>query len=246
MTELLYSVEDLNKSYTSGDYPEQVLRGIALDIEFGEVLSIVGASGSGKTTLLNILAALDSDYTGSVQYRGRELKALSDPALSELRNRDFGFVFQQFNLLDHLTVEENVILPVHFGTGQSGDPHQRATELLNEVGLSEHRGKYPTQLSGGQKQRVSAARALINSPDVVFCDEPTGSLDRTTGTTLMELFGELNEETDTTFVIVTHETYIAEFGERIIRLEEGGIAEAERPREISEPVESECDEVAQP
>ncbi|TDP64518.1 putative ABC transport system ATP-binding protein [Bradymonas sediminis] len=200
-----------------------MLRDISLSIGAGEFLAIVGTSGSGKTTLLNIMGGLDRGFTGEVQVGEHRLADLSDKQLARLRNQEFGFVFQQFNLLDHLSAAENVILPSFFGqkSAHSGDTSARAAELLAKVGLGEKIDERPPQLSGGQKQRVAIARALFNEPSILFCDEPTGSLDRNTGLQIMQIFRDLNRLEDRTLIIVTHEEHIARMASRIVRLDDG-------------------------
>jgi len=223
-------VKALSKFFGKGAGRAQVLRDISLSIDAGEFLCIVGTSGSGKTTLLNIMGGLDRSFDGTVEVGEHSLGNLSDKQLARLRNREFGFVFQQFNLLDHLSAAENITLPAFFGhkrdaahsTAPPGERTQaRAGELLQKVGLQDKFDEYPPQLSGGQKQRVAIARALFNEPSVLFCDEPTGSLDRDTGLQIMEIFRELNRVEKRTLIIVTHEEHIAQMATRIIRLADG-------------------------
>lgn len=223
-------IKTLSKFFGKGRGRAQVLRDVSLSIDAGEFLCIVGTSGSGKTTLLNIIGGLDRGFEGEVQVGEHRLAELSDKRLARLRNQEFGFVFQQFNLLDHLTAAENITLPSFFGhkrevtsKGADGsDPIQaRAAELLEKVGLKEKLNDRPPQLSGGQKQRVAIARALFNEPSVLFCDEPTGSLDRNTGLQIMQIFQDLNRLEKRTLIIVTHEEHIARMASRIIRLDDG-------------------------
>lgn len=224
-------VKTLSKFFGKGQGRAQVLRDVSLSIDAGEFVCIVGTSGSGKTTLLNIMGGLDRGFDGDVQVGEHRLAEISEKRLARLRNQEFGFVFQQFNLLDHLTAVENVILPSFFGhkkdapaSNQSnqGEPAQtRAAKLLERVGLADKLNERPPQLSGGQKQRVAIARALFNQPSILFCDEPTGSLDRNTGLQIMKIFGELNRVDQRTLVIVTHEEHIARMASRIVRLNDG-------------------------
>lgn len=242
-------IRDLNKSYEDGHNPTPVLQDVNLEIEAGQFVSIVGTSGSGKTTLLNIIGGLDRDYSGEVSVDGRELQGLGEREMARLRNETFGFVFQQFNLLDHLTVEENVALPGFFSardtsSGQRGQRGQSGQDegagspeaLLARVGLEEKIGEYPNRLSGGQQQRVAIARALYGRPRNMLCDEPTGNLDRRTGLQVMELFQTLNREEEITLIMVTHEEHIARMSDRIVRLEDGRVIsdEANEPVEPSE------------
>lgn len=220
----MIAISNLTKHYGSGEARTKVLDDVSLTIEQGEFVSIIGTSGSGKTTLLNVIGGLDSVWEGDVSLAGRKLHGLGDSELAALRNELLGFVFQQFNLLDHLSALENVALPSFFGKTTT-DPAARAKELLVRVGLGDKLTARPTELSGGQKQRVAIARALFTSPSVILCDEPTGSLDRKTGLTIMALFRQLNEEDGITLVMVTHEEHIARMSGRIIRLEDGVVVE---------------------
>jgi putative ABC transport system ATP-binding protein len=215
----------LEKSYDDGTRNTRALRGVDLSIDPGEFVAVVGTSGSGKTTLLNIVGALDRDYTGQVSVGGRDLAPLGESEVARLRNETFGFVFQQFHLLEHLTVRENVQLPGFFGGGQA---EARADTLLRQVGLGEAGSASPARLSGGQRQRVAIARALYRDPSVLLCDEPTGNLDRQTGLQVLELFRRLNREREVTVLLVTHEDHIAGMAQRIVRLEEGSIVSDKR------------------
>ncbi len=231
----MIEIVGLKKYYGSDAARTCVLDDVTLTIEAGEFVSIIGTSGSGKTTLLNVIGGLDRDWTGSVSMHGIDVGALPEKDLAVLRNRTIGFVFQQFNLLDHLSALENVTLPSFFrpesvpaklkSIAAAGDPRldpaTRGTELLGKMGLSDKLDVPPTRLSGGQKQRVAIARALFSSPSIILCDEPTGSLDRKTGVTILQLFRELNQNDGITMVMVTHEEHIARMSDRIIRLEDG-------------------------
>ncbi len=221
----MIAINGLTKYYGSGEARTRVLDDVTLTIEAGEFVSIIGTSGSGKTTLLNVIGGLDSGFDGSVTLQGRELGGLGDTDLAQLRNTTIGFVFQQFNLLDHLSALENVALPSFFSVGNTVDGRVRATALLERVGLGDKLHATPTQLSGGQKQRVAIARALFARPAVMLCDEPTGSLDRKTGVTILELFRELNEAEGITLIMVTHEEHIARMSHRILRLEDGELVD---------------------
>ena len=231
----MIEIVGLKKYYGSDSARSCVLDDVELSIERGEFVSIIGTSGSGKTTLLNVIGGLDRDWMGSVRVHGHALESLDDREVSILRNRTIGFVFQQFNLLDHLSALENVRLPAFFrpdkipgrladlvGPGDRPlDPDARARSLLDRMGLADKVDVPPTRLSGGQKQRVAIARALFSNPTVILCDEPTGSLDRRTGISILELFRELNRAENITIVMVTHEEHIARMSDRIIRLEDG-------------------------
>lgn len=227
------SVDGLHRTYKSGQITTPALIDINLSIDAGEFVAIVGASGSGKTTLLNSIGALDTRFEGVVRLGDQSFSALSEPKLAKLRHRHLGYVFQHFNLLNHLTALENVLLPGFFGPhrgagqkrGTKSEDEKRATELLTRVGLGDRLHSRPPQLSGGQKQRVAIARALFCRPSIILCDEPTGSLDRVTGLSIMRLFEELNRDENLTLIVVTHEPYIADMARRRITIEDGRLIE---------------------
>ncbi len=211
-------VQNLEKRYGA----QAVLRGVTLTIEEGELVSLVGRSGSGKSTLLHVLGGLDRRYTGGVEVLGRDLASLDDRGLARFRNREVGFVFQAFNLLDHLTVRENVALPSYFGDGATDDARARADEALERVGVRDKADARPGELSGGQKQRVAIARALFARPRLLLADEPTGNLDSETGAQIIELFRALNDD-HITIVIVTHEERVSQAAARVLRVDDGRI-----------------------
>jgi ABC-type lipoprotein export system ATPase subunit len=228
----------VRKSYTtstpgSGKVVNEVLKGIDLDIEAGEFAAIVGRSGSGKTTLLNIVGALDSEYEGSVEVEGKQLRELDDVAISSYRNQNIGFIFQSFYLLEHMTCLENVSLPSVFSRNEHVLTRQaalaRARDVLDQVELSEKCDALPNTLSGGQKQRVAIARALFCRPSLMICDEPTGNLDVATAQSILALFRRLNEEQGITLVIVTHDIMISQACKRVIHIREGLIVEEGQP-----------------
>lgn len=220
-------VQGLHRYHGHGSARTAVLKDISLHIESGEFVAIIGTSGSGKTTLLNILGGLDREFEGKVQVGDHDLGSLDEKAISRLRNKHFGFVFQQFNLLDHLSAQENVALPYYFGEDGKQPPLVRARSLLGRMGLADRAQGRPPELSGGQKQRLAIARALFFEPSIILCDEPTGSLDRVTGLQIMDIFEELNRKEGITLVVVTHEEYIARMARRIIRLEDGIVVQDE-------------------
>jgi putative ABC transport system ATP-binding protein len=214
-------VQNLEKRYGA----EAVLRGVTLTVEEGELVSLIGRSGSGKSTLLHVLGGLDRRYTGSVEVLGRELASLDDRGLARFRNREVGFVFQAFNLLDHLTVRENVALPSYFADGAMAgvaESRARADEALERVGVRDKADARPGELSGGQKQRVAIARALYARPRLLLADEPTGNLDSETGAQIIELFRALNRDR-ITIVIVTHEERVSQAAARVLRVDDGRI-----------------------
>ncbi|MGF1558948.1 MAG: ABC transporter ATP-binding protein [Flavobacteriaceae bacterium] len=220
MTKIL-NVRNLGKTYTSGDKNLTVLDAITFDIEAGATFSIVGPSGSGKTTLLGLCAGLDKADEGSIELCGVELGTLSEDQRALLRNKNVGFIFQDFQLLPTLTAIENVSVPLEL-QGAKNAMH-RAKELLEKVGLAGRTDHYPSQLSGGEQQRVALARAFSNSPSILFADEPTGNLDEETGEKVIQLLLELNREAGTTLVIVTHDLDLAKRTQHILRLKGGKI-----------------------
>ena len=211
----------MNKTYRSGAGRLTVLRDIGFTIADGAFVAIVGPSGSGKTTLLGLLAGLDTPSGGSVLLDGVDLSTLDENARAKLRGEKVGFVFQTFQLIPTLTAAENVQVPLEL-RGERGAA-SRARDLLERVGLADRATHYPTQLSGGEQQRVAIARAFANTPKVLFADEPTGNLDSTTGTRIIELLEALNREDGTTVVLVTHDPALAGRARRIIRLNDGAI-----------------------
>ena len=217
----LARLADVEKRYAR----DAVLRGISLTVEPGEVLALVGRSGSGKSTLLSILGGLDRRYAGRAEVLGHDLASLDDGALARFRNREVGFVFQSFNLLDHLSVRENVALPSYFGDGPSDAADKRALEALDRVGVVDFASKRPGELSGGQKQRVAIARALFARPKLLLADEPTGNLDSDTGQAIIELFQTLNRD-GLTLLVVTHEDRVSRAASRVLRLDDGRLVEA--------------------
>lgn len=226
-------VRGMKKSYRTGRLITEVLHGVDLEVAAGEMVALIGPSGSGKSTLLHALGGLDRDYEGTIEVDGRDLHKLSDRDLSDYRNRHVGFVFQAFNLLDHLTCRENVALPARFGRDEGllddDAAFARADDLLERVGLREKLRARPNTLSGGQKQRVAIARALFSRPQLMLCDEPTGNLDRATGEQIVELFRALNREDGITILIVTHDTRISDMTGRTIRVEDGELFEDANP-----------------
>jgi putative ABC transport system ATP-binding protein len=219
----MITVRGLEKVYTSGGRPLPVLRGIDLDISDGEMVAVVGPSGSGKTTLLGLLAGLDVPTRGSVRVDDTELFRLDEDARARFRARNVGFVFQSFHLLPALTALENVRVPLEL-LGQGGAAGEaRARALLERVGLGERTDHYPSQLSGGEQQRVAVARAFVARPRILFADEPTGNLDRATGERIVTLLEELNHESETTLVLVTHDLDLAARAGRTIRLADGAL-----------------------
>jgi putative ABC transport system ATP-binding protein len=222
MSKPVITIRNVSKHYGKGSGQQQVLHNVSVEIQRGELVSIVGTSGSGKSTLLNVIGGLDRQYVGDVTVLDESFANLSDKRLSQLRNNRIGFIFQAFNLLDHLTCWENVALPGFFGK-HPGDARKMATEHLERVGLEDKINIKPGNLSGGQKQRVAIARALFNKPDLLLCDEPTGNLDTRTGQQIIDLFSSLNKNMGITLIIVTHEQRVSEVADRCIQLEDGKV-----------------------
>jgi putative ABC transport system ATP-binding protein len=216
----MIKLENITKVYRMGKVEVYALNGVSLAIEPGEMVSIVGASGSGKSTLLHIIGCLDRPTSGRYLLDGADVSRLSDNKLAEMRNKKFGFVFQEFNLLSRATALANVELPLIYGG--SRHKHQRAMEALERVGLGPRAKHKPTELSGGEQQRVTIARALVNNPALILADEPTGNLDSASTNEIVSIFRQLNRD-GITVVIVTHEADIAAQTQRIIRLHDGEI-----------------------
>lgn len=222
----IIKLRDINKTYY-GAQPLHVLKGINLDIDEGEFVSIMGASGSGKSTLLNILGILDNYDSGEYMLAGTLIKDLSEKRAAEYRNRLIGFIFQSFNLIAFKSAVENVELPLFYqGVGRK-KRHSMAMEYLDRLGLAQWADHYPNELSGGQKQRVAIARALITRPKIILADEPTGALDSKTSVEVMELLKKLNVEEHITIVVVTHESGVANETNKIVHIKDGLIGKIE-------------------
>ena len=212
---------DVHKTYGSGDVQVHVLKGVSLDVQRGEMVAIMGPSGGGKTTLLNCLSGLDDVDSGVIAISGSDLAKMDDAKKTRYRATRMGYIFQTFNLLPVLTALENVEMPLLISGFPEKDARAKAHEALSLVGLSDRTGHYPAEMSGGQQQRVTIARALVNRPEIVWADEPTGNLDTENAGEVMELLIQLNKELDATFVIVTHSDAVAEISHRTIRMQDG-------------------------
>lgn len=224
MSNNIIEMKDITKSFYIGT-PNQlnILKGIDITVREGEFVSIVGSSGSGKSTLMNIIGALDRATSGNYILDGTNINEISDNGLSEVRNKQIGFVFQTYNLIPRSSALKNVELPMLYYGMNKKDRRIRAEELLDLVGMKDRMSHQPSELSGGQKQRVAIARALANDPSIILADEPTGALDSATGRLVMDLFHKVHEQEGKTIVFITHNTELAEETERIITLKDGNI-----------------------
>ena len=214
---------NLIKEFGEKDNKVRVLDDIDIEIKDGEFVSLMGPSGSGKSTLLYLVGGLDKPTKGKVLINGKDISKLSDNEMSKLRRKDIGFVFQFYNLVQNLTVEENIMLPVVMNGEKESNYKERLDYILKTIGLEDKRKSLPKELSGGQQQRVSIARAVILNPSIIFADEPIGNLDSKSGKEVMELFKKINEEEHITILQVTHSEESAKYGNRIIRLKDGKI-----------------------
>ena len=222
----LIDLKDIHKTYFMGDISLPVLKGINLTVERGDMVALTGASGSGKSTLMNILGCLDRPTSGEYWLDGAEISRLSNDGRADVRNRKIGFVFQNFNLLPRTSALENVIMPLGYTASHLSEKQmvERGKLMLERVGLADRMDHEPSRLSGGQQQRVAIARALVNSPRILFADEPTGNLDTKMSDEILGIFREINEKEGVTIVLVTHEPDVSNSAKRIVKLVDGEIA----------------------
>ncbi|MDO6654422.1 ABC transporter ATP-binding protein [Anaerobacillus sp. 1_MG-2023] len=213
----------IQKSYGNKFLKQEVLMDIDVSIERGEFISIMGASGSGKTTLLNVLSSIDRVSGGSIKIEGKEMTKQKEKQLAEFRKRHLGFIFQEYNLLDTLTVKENVLLPLSIAKVSKQEATAAFEALAGELGIHDLQDKYPNELSGGQKQRTSAARAFVHNPSIIFADEPTGALDSKSASDLLNKLSDLNETREATIAMVTHDPIAASYSSRVIFIRDGRI-----------------------
>jgi bacitracin transport system ATP-binding protein len=213
----------LHKSYGNKFNKQDVLKGIDIRITKGEFVGIMGPSGSGKTTLLNVLSSIDKVSEGSIKIENNEMTRMKDKQLAEFRKNHLGFIFQDYNLLDTLTVKENILLPLSITKTSKREAEMKFTALAEQLGIEELKDKYPNEISGGQKQRTSAARAFIHEPSIIFADEPTGALDSKSASDLLNKLGGLNSQLKSTIVMVTHDPVAASYCSRVIFIKDGRI-----------------------
>src|ERR1700687_3161785 len=241
MPERLIEISNLTKVYKLGDVTVHALRGVSLEIERGSFVAIMGPSGSGKSTEMNILGCLDKPTTGTYLLDGVNVSTLGRDQLAEIRNEKIGFVFQQFNLLARTSAVENVELPLLYSSRELKDSHQKSMRALEWVGLAGREMHHPNQLSGGQQQRVAIARSLINDPQIILADEPTGAIDSRTSVEIMAILQRLNRDSGMSIIVVTHEPDIAEYSNRIMRFKDGHLVSDEpvaKPRDAQHELEN--------
>lgn len=221
--DLIIKLENIWKSYQAGSVETKVLQGIDLEINRGSFVSIIGSSGSGKSTLLNIVGLLDIPDRGKMYIDGKDTSTFSLNQLADVRGRKLGFVFQQFNLIQHLSALGNIVLPMIFQGVNEKKTAQRTKELLVSVGLEDKINNRPSELSGGEQQRVAIARSLVNNPEIILADEPTGNLDSKTGKIVMEILKKLHDQEKRTVIVVTHDDYVASYSDKSIYIKDGRI-----------------------
>ena len=219
---VILKLEDVSKKYRYGDQIVTALDNVNLEIKTGEIIVILGPSGAGKTTLLNVLSGLDRPSEGKIMFEGKDIAKYSESKITKFRKDNLGFIFQTYNLLEHLNVYENVMVGASLGKNKN---KEHINKIIDVVGLSKHKKKYMHELSGGEQQRVSIARAIVKNPKIMFADEPTGALDEKTGKKVLETLVKVNETLGTTMIIVTHNPGIALIGDRVIKMNSGKIVE---------------------
>lgn len=230
----MIEINDVSKIYHVGNEEVEALNGVSLSIKEGEFVAIVGPSGSGKSTLLHLIAGLDKPSYGEVIVQKKDLAKTSDSVLSKYRNRTIGFIFQEFHLLSHLSILENVKVPLMFASHEEKASHEKkASELLEDLGLGERLHHKPHEISGGQKQRVAIARALINTPKIILADEPTGNLDSVTGKSILDLLKKIHKQKKLTLIIVTHDREIAKAAQRVIEIKDGKLVVKKSPTKFT-------------
>ena len=217
---MFLSIENIRKSYGEGDSHVEVLKGISMEVEKGEICVLLGPSGSGKSTLLNIIGGIDSADSGEIIIRGEHMARMSEKRLTDYRRRHLGYIFQMYNLIPNLTVRENIEVGAYLSEAPLS-----VDEIMHTLGIYEHRDKLPNQLSGGQQQRTSIGRAIVKNPDILLCDEPTGALDYNTSKDILKLIETVNRKYGSTVIMVTHNAAIRDMADRVVRLRDGVIRE---------------------
>ncbi|MFS0646339.1 ABC transporter ATP-binding protein [Siminovitchia sp. 179-K 8D1 HS] len=217
----ILEAQKIYKSYGNKFNRQEVLKGIDIQVEKGDFVSIMGASGSGKTTLLNVLSSIDKVSQGTIKIDGKDIVGMKEKQLAEFRKNHLGFIFQEYNLLDTLTVKENILLPLSITKTPKKEAEQKFHQLASELGIEDLKDKYPNEISGGQKQRTSAARAFIHEPSIIFADEPTGALDSKSASDLLNKLSGLNDKLGATIIMVTHDPVAASFSRRVIFIKDG-------------------------
>lgn len=220
---IMLEAQKLHKSYGNKFNRQEVLKGIDIQVEKGEFVGIMGPSGSGKTTLLNVLSSIDRVSQGIIKIEGKEFTKMKDKQLAEFRKDHLGFIFQEYNLLDTLTVKENIMLPLTVKKVPKNEAQEMFQAVVKDLGIGGIQDKYPNEISGGQKQRASAARAFVHQPSIIFADEPTGALDSKAATDLLNKLGELNDRLTSTIVIVTHDPLAASYCSRVVFIKDGQV-----------------------
>lgn len=220
---LMLEAQKIYKEYGNKFNKQEVLKGVDLAVMQGEFVGIMGPSGSGKTTLLNVLSSIDHVSTGSIKIEGKEFTSLKEKQLAEFRKKHLGFLFQEYNLLDTLTVMENVLLPLSITKVSRKEALRRFTRVATQLGINDIKDKYPSEISGGQKQRTSAARAFIHNPSIIFADEPTGALDSKSASDMLNKLSDMNQEHQATIIMVTHDPVAASYCSRVIFIKDGQI-----------------------
>lgn len=219
----IIEVKEVKKSFGKGESYAEILKGASFSVEKGEFVSLMGASGSGKSTMLYLIGGLDREFEGEIKINYEDIAKKKEKELSKLRLDNIGFVFQFYNLVQNLNVEDNIMLPIKMSKKNTADAKKRLDEILELTGLTEKRKSLPRQLSGGQQQRVAIARAILGEPEILLADEPTGNLDSSSTEEIMQLFRKINKEKNITILQVTHSEHCASFGDRVIELENGKI-----------------------
>lgn len=220
---IIMQANKIHKTYGNKFNRQEVLKGIDLRVDKGEFVGIMGASGSGKTTLLNVLSSIDRVSQGTIEIEGKVFTGMKEKQLAEFRKRHLGFIFQDYNLLDTLTVKENVMLPLSITGIAKSEAHQKFEQVASELGIYELRNKYPSEISGGQKQRTSAARAFVHDPSIIFADEPTGALDSKSASDLLNKLSDMNTKRQATIIMVTHDPVAASYCSRVVFIRDGQI-----------------------